>query len=55
MKASADQLPEFNARIAEAMVAASDKVPGLPRYLGVVIEELEAGRLVATMPVREDL
>ncbi|HYC57635.1 MAG TPA: PaaI family thioesterase [Candidatus Binatia bacterium] len=55
MSSASPDLPEFNDRIAQAMVAAGDKVPGLPRYLGVVLEEITPGRLVATMQVREEL
>ena len=48
-------LPEFSQKIADAMVAMSDKVGGLPGYLGITIDELAPGLLRASMPVREDL
>ncbi|HYC01290.1 MAG TPA: PaaI family thioesterase [Candidatus Limnocylindrales bacterium] len=55
MSGTGPELPEFNSKIAQAMVDAGGKVPGLPRYLGIVIEEITPGKLVATMPVREEL
>jgi 1,4-dihydroxy-2-naphthoyl-CoA hydrolase len=48
-------LPDFNPKIADAMIAASAKLGGLPGYLGVTIDELTAGLLRASMPVREEL
>jgi 1,4-dihydroxy-2-naphthoyl-CoA hydrolase len=45
----------FDPRIAEALIKANESVKGLPGYLGVHIVELTAGRLIATMPVREEL
>lgn len=47
-------LPDFSQRIADAMLATSDKLGGLPTYLGVVIDELSPGYLRASMTVRED-
>lgn len=55
MNATTVTLPEFNPAIAQSMIAANDKIPGLPRYLGIAIETLEPGWLVATMPIREEL
>lgn len=55
MTVPAPALPEFNQKIADAMVASSSKVGGLPGYLGVTIDELTPGFLRASMPVREDL
>jgi uncharacterized protein (TIGR00369 family) len=52
------QLPEFegfNQRIADAMIAAHEQAAGLPGYLGIKLRELSAGRLVATMEVRDEL
>jgi len=48
-------LPEFDAKIAETFIRASATVGGLPSYLGVRFVEMTAGRLVASMAVREDL
>lgn len=55
MSTSVPELPDFNPRTADAMVASSDKIGGLPGYLGIRIDSLEAGVLKASMPVREDL
>ena len=48
-------LPEFDATIAATFIRASATVGGLPGYLGVRFVEMTAGRLVASMAVREDL
>jgi uncharacterized protein (TIGR00369 family) len=40
---------------AERFVASSTEVGGLPSYLGVRFVEMTAGRLVATMTVRDEL
>lgn len=45
----------YDRRIADAFLKANESVGGLPGYLGVRFDELGPGRLVATMPVREDL
>jgi uncharacterized protein (TIGR00369 family) len=45
----------FDERIAAAMIASQEAVGGLPGYLGMRITELTAGRLVATLPVRDEL
>lgn len=45
----------FDRKIADAFVKANEAAGGLPGYLGVRFEELGPGRLVATMPVRDDL
>src|SRR5262245_19863802 len=45
----------FDQAIANAMVKAHDAPGGLPGYLGIRFESLTAGRLVATMAVREEL
>ena len=55
MTTPAAGLPEFNEKTAAVMVAASDKVPGLPSYLGIRIDEMTPGRLRASMPVRDEL
>jgi uncharacterized protein (TIGR00369 family) len=52
---AAPELPEFNQKTADAMVAMSGKVTGLPAYLGITIDELTPGLLRASMPVREEL
>ena len=46
---------EFNQKIADAMIAAHEHPAGLPGYLGIKISALTAGRMVATMNVREEL
>ena len=48
-------LPQFGATIAETFVRASATVTGLPGYLGVRFVEMTAGRLVASMAVRDEL
>ena len=48
-------LPEFDPKIAETFVRASATVGGLPGYLGVRFVEMAAGRLVASMPIRDEL
>ncbi len=55
MPTPAPELPEFNPKTAAAMVAASDKIGGLPSYLGITIDEMTPGFLRASMPVREEL
>src|SRR5690348_9030989 len=44
---------QFDAKIAEGMVRARPN--GLPDYLGVRFVEMTAGRLLATMEVRDEL
>jgi 1,4-dihydroxy-2-naphthoyl-CoA hydrolase len=53
--AAAPALPEFNRKIADSMVAMSDKVGGLPSYLGFRLVEFEPGILRASMEVRDEL
>jgi uncharacterized protein (TIGR00369 family) len=55
--ASQDQseLPNFNQKIADAMIAAHERAEGLPGYLGVKVRSLTAGKMVAAMDVRTDL
>ena len=48
-------LPQFDTTIAETFVRASATVTGLPGYLGVRFVEMTAGRLVASMAVRDEL
>src|SRR5436190_4716037 len=48
-------LPQFDTTIAETFVRASATVTGLPGYLGVRFVEMTAGRLVAVLPVRDEL
>ena len=45
----------FDRRIADGFLQASQAVTGLPAYLGIRIEELGPGRLVAAMDVRDEL
>lgn len=53
--AQAREFPQFDAEIAARFIEASDKVGGLPGYLGARIVELTPGRLVASMEVRPEL
>jgi 1,4-dihydroxy-2-naphthoyl-CoA hydrolase len=53
--APAPELPEFNSKIADSMVALSSHVGGLPNYLGFRLDLFESGRLLASMDVREEL
>jgi 1,4-dihydroxy-2-naphthoyl-CoA hydrolase len=55
MATAAPDLPQFNQRTADAMMAANDKVGGLPSYLGMRIDEMTPGFLRASMPVRDEL
>ena len=45
----------FDPKIADAMIRAHDVPAGLPGFLGITFESLTAGRLIATMPVRDEL
>jgi uncharacterized protein (TIGR00369 family) len=45
----------FDQSIADALVRAHDAPGGLPGYLGIRFDALTAGRLVATMTVRDEL
>jgi uncharacterized protein (TIGR00369 family) len=45
----------FDAAVAEAFLGTSEQAKGLPGYLGIRFIEITAGRLVATMEVRDDL
>ena len=45
----------FDQSIADALVKAHDTPGGLPGYLGIRFDALTAGRLVATMTVRDEL
>src|SRR6185436_17985069 len=45
----------FDQSIADAMVRAHDIPAGLPGYLGIRFDSLTAGRLVASMTVRDEL
>ena len=46
---------DFNQQIADAMVASADQGGGLPKYLGVRLQEMTPGRLVAVMAIRPEL
>jgi uncharacterized protein (TIGR00369 family) len=52
---SAVEFATFDQAIADMMVKAHVAPGGLPGYLGIRFESLTAGRLVATMPVRDEL
>jgi uncharacterized protein (TIGR00369 family) len=45
----------FDAGIADAMIQASKVIGGLPKYLGISLDEFSPGCLRASMDVREDL
>jgi 1,4-dihydroxy-2-naphthoyl-CoA hydrolase len=45
----------FDQKIADVLIAAHAAPTGLPGYLGIRFEALTAGRLVATMDVRDEL
>lgn len=45
----------FDAAVAERFVASSADAGGLPGYLQIRFVEMTAGRLVAVLPVREEL
>jgi len=45
----------FDQSIADALVKAHDAPGGLPGYLGIRFDALTAGRLVASMTVRDEL
>ena len=45
----------FDQSIADLLVKAHDAPSGLPGYLGIHFQELTAGRLIATMTVRDEL
>src|SRR5258706_4370391 len=45
----------FDAAVAERFVAASAEATGLPGYLAIRFVEMTAGRLVATLTVRDEL
>jgi 1,4-dihydroxy-2-naphthoyl-CoA hydrolase len=52
---AAPELPEFNQKMADAMIALNDHVTGLPAYLGMKLEAFEPGMLRASMPIRQEL
>jgi uncharacterized protein (TIGR00369 family) len=45
----------YDAKLGERLIGANDAVTGLPAYLGIRLLEFGPGRLVAEMPVREEL
>jgi len=51
----AQQFEHYDARVADAMIAANEKSGGLPAFLGVKFVEFQPGHLKAEMPVRKDL
>lgn len=46
---------QYDAKLAERMIRANDALTGLPAYLGIRLVEFGPGRLIAEMPVREEL
>jgi uncharacterized protein (TIGR00369 family) len=52
---SDETFADFNQQIADAMVASVDQGGGLPKYLGVRLQEMTPGRLIATMEIRPEL
>lgn len=52
---TAAEFESFDQSIADAMVKAHTAPSGLPGYLGIRFASLTAGRLVATMTVRDEL
>ena len=44
----------YDQGIADAMIQASKVIGGLPKYLGILLDEFSPGRLRASMEVRED-
>lgn len=47
--------PQFDDRIADALIKASAAERGLPGYLGIRIARIDPGRLQAVLPVRDEL
>lgn len=52
---SGSWVERYDERMAETLMAANDRVTGLPRYLGIKLVEFGPGLLRAEMPVREEL
>ena len=52
---SSPEFEHFDPKVAEGLIKANDKAAGLIRYLGMRIEEITPGRLVATLEVRPEL
>ncbi len=52
---AAAEYETFDQKIADMLIKAHDAPGGLPGYLGIRFQELTAGRLVATMEVRDEL
>jgi uncharacterized protein (TIGR00369 family) len=46
---------QFDPKIAEGFLRASNMATGLPAYLDIKVSEMGPGRLVATMDVRDEL
>jgi len=44
----------FDPGVAEAFVRINESQPGLPRFLGLRIDTIEAGRLVASLEAKEE-
>jgi uncharacterized protein (TIGR00369 family) len=48
-------LERYDERIAESFLKANERVTGLPKYLGIKLLQFGPGRLLAEMPIREEL
>lgn len=55
MPPSAPRFEHFDQKVADGMTAASEKLDGLPGFLGARFLSFEPGRLVAEIEAREDL
>jgi len=51
----AEKFEHYDAKVADAMIAANEKSGGLPGFLGVKFVEFQPGRLKAVMTVRKEL
>jgi uncharacterized protein (TIGR00369 family) len=50
----APEFDHFDQEVADAFVRVHDAQPGLPKFLGLKVESVEAGRMVATIEAREE-
>ena len=55
MPTAPPKFENYDAVLAERMIAGHQAMPGLPKYLGIRLLEFGPGRLVAEMDVRDDL
>ena len=51
----ARRLPEFRPEVAKSFIASSERLTGLPAFLGIRITQIDPGVLIAEMPVRPEL